>query len=204
MRMGIKYLTSKPISSEINISHSCSPVFSYWKGFLYQFQFRILRDNKGGNTDLTGEIRESWKKVLIPTLPLLNLHFCNKSLLSPFVGSCCHTSFSSTQTPCPRLRDFPAHTFSFAVRRGSAQHVVQVLLQPAVLSLHFPDVPGEPQHCSIQGLQPFLGVSALCTWKREQNQKVNLKAENKELALKRVEQLHYSSQMAELTASVPP
>lgn len=90
------------------------------------------------------------------------------------------------------------------MRRGRAQHVIQVLLQPAILSLHVSDVPGQPQHSSIQGLQSFLGVSALCTWKRDQNQKVNLKAENKEAALKRVEQLHYTSQMAELTASVSP
>lgn len=100
--------------------------------------------------------------------------------------------------------DFLARTFCFTGRRGTAQHMTQIFLQPLILSLQFLDVPGQPQHSSIQCLQSFLGVSALCTWKRGQNQSVNLKAENKEAPLKRVEQILYSSQMAELTASVPP
>lgn len=152
MRMGLKYLTSKPISSKINISHSHSPVFSYWKSFLYQLLFRILRESNRGDTVLTGEIRESWKKVLIPALPPLNLHLCNNSLISTFVGSHCHTPFRCPQTPCPMFPDFLAHTFCFTGRRGTAQHMTQIFLQPLILSLQFLDVPGQPQHSSIQCL----------------------------------------------------
>jgi len=49
-----------------------------------------------------------------------------------------------------------------------------------------------------------LGISALCTWKWDQNQNVNLKAENKAVALKRLEEPYYSSQLAKLTVSAAP
>lgn len=120
MRMVLKYLTSTPVRSEININYSHSSVLNNWNP-VFQWSIKSSSDSSPEFSGIIIKETHVWPEQHIhksetpvssfsfQPLPLLNLYLCNNSLISTIVGACSQTYLSNVPkslAPCsPTFQD---------------------------------------------------------------------------------------------------